>query len=288
MDALDASVLRDLYLECAILVAAFSIDLASLFVDSSASIPVQLTFIGIQVFVVLYRGGRFLCSTSGRTYEALRLNQDRLQCVLDIASLAVFVSIDIIQLHRKQDETSITVFLSGLGGVLHYRLQQVEADVRYLKVFRHSSGNVNKTESRVEGCLVLLRFLGLVNTFLWSGVELTYVVEKRRLQVFATLAFGTIVFIYVAVVCIFHQNLKFRCNTMTKMTSSTNVPFISLPVFFSNPDSPQTTAIYQRMRVPLVAVQANLPCSSLLQTDLVSTVVCKVDEGETGTSLALP
>lgn len=284
MDALDASVLRDLYLECAILVAAFSIDLASLFVDSSASIPVQLTFIGIQVFVVLYRGGRFLCSTSGRTYEALRLNQDRLQCVLDIASLAVFVSIDIIQLHRKQDEPSITVFLSGLGGVLHYRLQQVEADVRYLKVFRHSSGNVNKTESRVEGCLVLLRFLGLVNTFLWSGVELTYVVERRRLQVFATLAFGTIVFIYVAVVCIFHQNLKFRCNTMT---SSTNVPFISLPVFFPNPDSPQTTAIYQRTRVPLVAVQANLPCSSLLPTDLVSTVVCKVDEGETGTSLAL-
>ena len=285
MDALDASVLRDLYLECAILVAAFSIDLASLFVDSSASIPVQLTFIGIQVFVVLYRGGRFLCSTSGRTYEALRLNQDRLQCVLDIASLAVFVSIDIIQLHRKQDETSITVFLSGLGGVLHYRLQQVEADVRYIKVFRHSSGKVNKTESRVEGCLVLLRFLGLVNTFLWSGVELTSVVERRRLQVFATLAFGTIVFLYVAVVCIFHQNLKFRCNTMT---SYTKVPFINLRVSLPNPDSPQTTEIYQRTRVPLVAVQANLPCSSLLQTDLVSTVVCKVDEGDTGTSLALP
>ena len=93
------------------------------------------------------------------------------------------------------------VFLSALGGLLHYRVSQVNATARMRITFHGSlehAEHLTHERSKLHCSLVVLRVAGLTSTFLWSAVGIVTAVGDRQLQVTSVVFFGASASVYAA------------------------------------------------------------------------------------------
>lgn len=193
---MESSIVLDLWVHTTVLFLALAVDVVSLVRTTHASLAAQVALIVAQGLLAVYRLDRFMKRPIPESYEELCESRSRLVATLDFVSLGVFVAVDVTRIsggHR-----SVVVFLSALGGLLHFRVSQVSAEARMQITFHGHSGPLSREQSRLHCSLVVLRVAGLVSTFLWSAVGIVSVMEDRQLLTTSVLFFGASIVVYGA------------------------------------------------------------------------------------------
>lgn len=221
--------LKDLWLHAAVLFSAFAVDLVALLSPSGSSIAIRVFLIVAQVGVALYRFYEFTQRPPPSSLEQLRETQPRLVASLDVVALGVLVAVDVLTL-TSGGAPSVAVFLSALGGLLHYRLTLIAADARFAVVFHDEAKfhHLSRKASRLHWALVLLRVAGLVSTFLWSAIGIVVAVHDDALNVFSVVAFGVSALVYSLGVVFFWLSLRMPDDNVVVTTSSTGIPALFL------------------------------------------------------------
>lgn len=181
----------DLWIGVGVLLFSLAVDVAGLFERSGASVAAQVAFLVGSTLVGAFRLVLFFRSPTPETYEQLRESQARLLAGLDLASLLLFVSVDVLMMLQVQP--SLVVYLSSLGGVIAFRSSQVSAESRMRIAFHEDlehPGHLTHQRSLLHGSLVAVRVTSLVSTFFWSGVGVVSVVADRALLVVSVVLFA--------------------------------------------------------------------------------------------------
>ena len=193
---METSIVLDLWVHTAVLFLALAVDVVGLVQKTHESLATQVALIVAQGLLAVYRLDRFMKQPAPESFDELSRTQSRLVATLDFVSLGVFVAVDVTSIgggHRN-----IVVFLSALGGLLHFRVSQVSAEARMRITFRGHPGPLSHEQSRLHCSLVVLRVAGLVSTFLWSAVGIVSVMDDRPLLVTSVLFFGASIVVYGA------------------------------------------------------------------------------------------
>lgn len=191
---MDTSIVLDLWVHTAVLSLALAVDIVSLVQRTHASLAARIALVVAQSLLALYRLDTFVKRPTPRSYDEIRESRSRLIATLDFVSLGVFVAVDVISIVGGY--RSIVVFLSALGGLLHFRVSQVSAEARMRITFHGHTGPLSHEKSRLHCSLVVLRVAGLVSTFLWSAVGIVSVMDDRQLLVMSVVFFGASIVVY--------------------------------------------------------------------------------------------
>lgn len=199
----------DLWIGVGVLLFSLAVDVVGLFERSGASVAAQVAFLVGSTLVGAFRLLLFFRSPTPETYEQLRDSQSRLLAGLDLASLLLFVGVDVLMM--VQIERGLVVYLSALGGVLALRSNQVASEARMQTTFHDDlehPGHLSHQRSLLHGSLVAVRVTSLVSTFFWSGVGIVSVVAHRGLQVVSVVLFAASIGGLMVSTFVFQRQLK--------------------------------------------------------------------------------
>ena len=199
----------DLWVTIGVFLCSLAVDVAGLFERTGASVAAQVAFLVGSTLVGSFRLILFFRSPTPKTYEQLRESQSRLLAGLDLASLLLFISVDVLTM--LQVESGLVVYLSALGGVLAFRSNQVSAEARMRTTFHANlehPEHLSHQRSLLHGSLVAVRVTSLVSTLFWSGVGIVSVVAHRGLLVVSVVLFAASIGGLMVSTFVFQRQLK--------------------------------------------------------------------------------
>jgi hypothetical protein len=204
----------DLWFSVGVLLFSLAVDVAGLFERSGSSVAAQVAFLVGSTLVGAFRLVLFLRSPTPDSYQQLRESQSRLLAGLDLASLLLFIGVDVLMM--LQIERGLVVYLSALGGVLAFRSNQVSAEARMRITFHNDlehPGHLSHQRSILNGSLVAVRVTSLVCVFFWSGVGIVSVVADRGLLVVSVVLFASSICGLIVSTFVFQRQMQHSTDT---------------------------------------------------------------------------